>query len=271
MVLIEILSNFISTEVLIKVGKVLAVLLYLLAIGAIMLTTGRFKEKPFAEKYGYTAMSALNKLFTLFFYKPSTLLNMTLRTNSTTRGYLISNVVVMLLATGASINSLSRMNDITGNYEYFNMNSQIDWANYQNYEDELSESVLFRPLIQSQIIKENHLRLYLPKFKREQQYRDALCGAYEKLDSLNNRENRVLKKDFDLACLKSYYKLSIDDSAVVDPTFVLKRHQLDDRMGFQTIIPLDSLSSGQHVLKIETHYKNDDGAHAIRYIPFYKD
>lgn len=268
--LVEISANFISPEVRSMLGSGLVVIIYALLFFMYLITAGKWKDRPIGEKYGYKMTQVANKTIMLFFYKPATLLSMTFRTNTTTRGYVIANVAIMLIAMIASMGSLGRMNDITDKEDFFYKNSHNSWATHQNYEDEHTEGAIFRPMIQSNLIKENHLSLYIPKIKREQIYIDSLCGNYVKVDSLERRQNRMLKRDFELDCVQKYYQLSIDDKEVTSSAFVLKKHRLDSRYGYQCFIPLDSVPSGNHVLKIHTHYKNDKGERAVRYIPFYK-
>jgi len=269
-ILVELLSKVFAPKLIAMSAWALVIIFYGALIAMVLMTSGRLKDKPIGEKYGYPLAKYLNKAFSLFFYKPSMLLSMTLRTNSTTKNFLISNVVIMLIAFGSSLNSLHRMDEITDKRDFHRMNSQANSANYQNYEDEMHEGTILRPMIQSSFIKEDYLSLYLPLYKREQLYKDSVCGSFIKTDSLRSRDNEILRNEFDLSCLQKYYKLSIDDMLIKDPKFILKRHHFDSREGHLCIIDLDSIDKGDHVLKIQTQYKNDKGELAVRFIPFYK-
>ncbi len=269
-VLAELLSLVVSDTVVDVFWYIIVVLFFAFGFLQNQIVTGSWKESSFAKKYAYTLNQSSGKILLFFAYKPMNYITYTLRTNVTGKQFLIGMFSIMFVGMFVAIPKMESELDFFRERNFFRMNSSKTSATSENYLDKVKKSKILRPIIQSEIIEDNFLQLYIPRYKREKPFITELCGKYKKDENLSKEENNLKRDSFNLACRRQYYQVFIDDLEIPNLNFRYKRHEHDKEKGYQTFIPLDSLSNGEHVLKIVMAYKNDEGENAVRYIPFYK-
>jgi len=128
-----------------------------------------------------------------------------------------------------------------------------------NYENLLENSITFNenrnmknkgPIIQSDIINESFIRLFIPYDPRYDAYFKNCID-----DSLTVNE---MDQDRFLVCVDKFFMVSIDDDAVLDLDYTYFTHYIEDRMGFNTIFSTDELNEGNHILKIKSPIFNEE-------------
>jgi len=120
--------------------------------------------------------------------------------------------------------------------------------NYTYYRDQYKWGV-----IQSDIIKENYLRVYA-------KYRVHFDFEIEKLDPSDQYFSNIVE-------------VAIDDSILTDIEWFSAWQKENENMGIVANIPIHNLSNGRHTLKFRTAFSTDSTGKAIwkHQVPFWKD
>ncbi len=251
--------------------KVMVFILIIFGFLISLLNFGKIKESTIAKKLQYPITRGFNRVFTHIFYEPYLYIFMTLSTNLSikTKHKILGIFLLFTLTALFSFDLSSSSVQYFSPQSYFNMNQSPDISMGSNYENSLSEKRILRPVIQSEIISSDHIKLFIPWFEREAYTREEVCGNPSPPDSLSQTEKRHFKYRFENNCMSDYYKISIDDKIRSGLVFNKHYHQNGGEKGFQTFIALDSLENGRHLLKIEKGYTNEEGKNAEQYISFY--
>jgi len=234
----------------------------------LLLNYGPFVQSKWSKKYGYPLLTYGNSTILSILAKPFSYINYTLRTNISTKHFL-------LIAFGIfNLSILSPVHD--AKLQHFNsrsfarMNNFAEDINPDNFKDSAEGDYYFRPFIQSSVISQNYLKITLPFFEREREFRIELCGSLSISSECTPNEKRLALNAFNRACSKKYYSLYLNDASISDVNWSRKRIGKSHQWGYETIIPIESLKPGHHVLKILLAYSPDNQAETTRIIPFYK-
>jgi len=269
----EMLRTFLPNEFVYALQILFLVLFYLLIMALGLLPSyGPYVDSDFSKKYGYRIMDGMTRGIYLFFSEPISYIVYTIRTNIKSK----QGILLMLLLFVAIVVSSKTAIQSTKYYDssFFYSNSNPSEVSKNNYEDQFEGKYSYFPMIQSEIIKnDRHLKVFIPFLVRERTSKEMICGKYELADSLNldKVERRIHRERFDENCAKQYYQIFIDNGLVDKLELRKRKHFRNDQLGYQAIIPIDSLQSGHHLLKIRLGYTSEVGENALRIIPFYKD
>ncbi len=182
-----------------------------------------------------------------------------------------------MLVSGVMILLLLRVPDALKSQEYINylyfpkITKQYD-VRYYHYENHLPTGEYnFTPTIQSDIINDKYIRLFIPhrpidddslaaKFPGLAPFRVGGLGfESSKPESLDD----VAKS---LGALKEFYLVTLNDSALVGASYSFYTHPKSTMRGLMIYIPVDGLPKGRHLLIVRqpfTQFKRD------YFIPFY--
>jgi hypothetical protein len=183
---------------------------------------------------------------------------------------MIGMVIILFTSMIFSIPKYSEASKYYSSNNYFVLNQRAEMASDKNYLDALKADYILSPMIQSKVIKDDYLILFIPRYKREEVYREALCGQFTKDETKNKSANRIDREKFRNQCASTYYQVLLNDKPLNGIDFRIIQHSHNDEKGYEAYIPISELSSGRQQLTIKTAYKNEDGDFAIRLIPFYK-
>ncbi len=262
-ILKSVFSPIVVKYILISLGSIFVIFMTLLSV----LTTGPKKQSAFAEKYSYNLNRIFSKIMFFVAYKSLFYMIWTIRTNINTKRFIFGMILIIFPTTIiTTINSGDKL-DLFSSKSYHKLNSQISDANSNNYTDELSGRRILRPTIQSREISSNYLKIFIPRIKRDEKLKKVLCGKFD----IKEEDDQNSKNIFENNCLNKYYQISIDDFQYTDIDFQLTKHPNKNEKGYLAYLPLDSISSGQHVLQLTTAYKNKANEKSVRLIPFYKN
>lgn len=251
--------------------KVLVLGLLIFSFLISLMNFGKIKESTIAKKLQYPLTRRFNRVFTHIFYEPYLYIFMTLSTNLTikTRHKILGIFLLFTLTALFSFDLSSSSVEYFSPNSYFRMNQSPNISMGSNYENTISDKRILRPIIQSETITSNHIKLFIPWFQREAVTKEKVCGISSPPDTLSQTEKRRFKNRFENNCMSEYYKISINDEIKSGLAFTKHYHPHHEEKGFQTFIALDSLENGRHLLKIEKPYANEEGENAAQYIPFY--
>ena len=130
---------------------------------------------------------------------------------------------------------------------------------YENLRSEKT-NVIKTPIIQSDVIEDSYLRLFIPYQVNYNQQLKTRCPdlkpVMERFTTsfpLISTSLPAEKSDVEasLNCFSDFYTVSIDDSVYTDIKFLFYRHTNNSEPGIITNIPVDHLSPGFHLLKIK--------------------
>ncbi len=163
---------------------------------------------------------------------------------------------------------------------------------YENLKS--SDRRIMDPIIQSDVIKENYLKLFIPYDVADNDSLKASCpdlyaffdGGFStelRIRSASDVDSVELSEDFyqnrvkaNLECFSQFYTITIDDSVYTDLHYYFFTHPNKEEPGILTYIGVNNLSFGPHLLKIDRRrHVNNSGAissgNEINYIPFRKE
>ena len=267
----EILRTFLSDQLVYGIQLMLFVIFYILIVGVGLLTTaGPFKKSALSKKYGYRLLSGINRGLLLMFHEPYAYISYTLRTNSSTRQFIIATLLIAVISVVISADDVSKTMNIYQQEAFFDHNTLESRVFNGNYSDTHTGGRILYPMIQSEIIADGYIKLFIPEYTRERKHREILCGAFRSDPDLSDSANRAAKQEYYEACASEYYSIIMDIGRLENVDFERRRHNKHMQWGYQAIIPIGSLTDGKHLLKIKMQYKNADGESAMRIIPFYK-
>ncbi len=124
--------------------------------------------------------------------------------------------------------------------------------------------------IQSDVIKDSYLRLFISYPKRLDQNFKDFCKEAEIPDSLSKYRKRELTDQQRLACVQDYYQILINDSLYQGQEFIFHRDAHGFEEGFLSYIPAERFKSGKNVLTIKSAQPDPDDQRGYLYvIPFW--
>ena len=263
------LLKFLPVSVVNFIGFFVIGIYFVLAIVGGLMTQGKFKNAKISKKYGYGLVMNLSKYVYLIGNKSFNYITQTIRTNTTSKSFFIGMFAILMLSMVFSLPKFIGVVEIYKPKNFANISPEAIYVSKENYKDQFNREIILQPFIQSELIKDNFLQLYIPRFKREQPVVNDLCDSYKWDDDIPDVKNRKLRAASRNACANAFYKLSIDGKQLKGLEYQYRSGFYNNRTGYQVFIPIDSLTSGNHVLKIESKYKAEDKSY-VRTIPFYK-
>lgn len=238
-----------------------------------ILNAKKLREKKWVKKIHFPFFVKIwaRVLFT-FFYEPSQYISLIYITNSKQKGKLgltfgLYIFIAMLFAGIILFNS----NAIYLRHENFHrLGKRADKVYPSNYTDQIKENeTVLEPIIPSDQIKGNLIKLFIPLARRENTFIDDICGAYQKDEALSRQENRNASRAHKLKCLEQYLEISINDTKISGLKYTYKNHPNNREPGVVTYVPTTSCQIGKNNLKIKSAFTNDEGEYRENNIPFW--
>ncbi len=264
------LLKFLPVSVVNAIGYAFIGLYFLIALIGGLMTQGKFKNANISKKYGYELVMSMSKFIYLIGNKSFNYITQTIRSNTTSKSFFVGMFALLIVSMFFAFPRFVSTVEVYKPISFANGSPMPSYSVKDNYKDQITRDFVLEPFIQSELIRDDFLQLYLPKFKREQPIMDSLCEVYEWNDDISKDKNRILRASARRACASIYYTLSIDDQELSNLKYYYKNEFHNNRGGYEVFIPIDSISVGRHVLKIQSKYRAEDETQYIRNIPFYK-
>ena len=146
-----------------------------------------------------------------------------------------------------------------------------------NYYDNMLEANdrIFDASIQSDIIFENYLRTFVVYHKKFDTTLDSLFRKNRVTPYLKRASRDVFHKNDSLMqkTFNEFFEVSIDKKPYNNNTWFFHDHHITGEKGFLTYLPIDSLSTGKHLLIIDRMHLVGDSLKSYRRgkIYFYKN
>lgn len=225
--------------------------------------TKKFREKEWVKKIHFPLYKNFSKATSLISYEPSNYIMLTFLTNSKRSKFYIVMMLTMFTTMVPTFFTLTN-----SNLGYFYSRNYFSHGSYDNriypkkYENLLPpNTVIFVPIIQSDIINGSSFRLFIPWLNREQPFADDLCGEYnedQENDDLSRKEKRMLRGNFRLDCISKYYRIELNGQTIENLEFFNYDHPNQNESGFVTYIPTENCKPGKNELNIISHYTYEE-------------
>jgi hypothetical protein len=211
-------------------------------------------------------------LFSLYvFQKPIGYISAISTSNSKSKsaGYIFMlGCVVMGFVGGRQISKSDIFQDLNAQ-AYFTFNNkphQILAFNYENLIDK--EANIYTPFIQSDIITDDFLKVFIPRIAREDEHINFKNFSFTERFKMTDdqRENRYIEE---LEAYKKFNRLYINDLEVPNLTFQYYAHPQASRRGLLVYIPSEHFVKGRNMLEIRKNYFSKDSIQKIVKIPFF--
>jgi len=191
-------------------------------------------------------------------YEPVNYVTIIFMTNATKKKLFSANIIIGVVAYLTLFPLILNSNMMYfKNSQYFKSHTSPNFIQESSYEN-LNQETIFRPIIQSDIIVDPAVRLFIPFPKREKIFADEFCGTYESDPDLERRENRKIEDKFDIECAQKYFKIYLNNNLLTDLKFYKHKHTNNNELGFITYIPTSKCQNFQNELRIESQLKDEE-------------
>ncbi len=132
------------------------------------------------------------------------------------------------------------------------------------YDDQMDDIVSVQAQIQSDIIRGNTIRLFIPLIanKEEDIQKYTNYDSLRSLEGLNSAEKMLLS-------YKNFYQIYLNDSLLMDQEYLFHFKSLTGQKGIMTFIDVSELMKGNYTLTITAPEEIRRNAYAV--IPFYRE
>lgn len=261
---------------------------YIVPIGLgayLLLTISSFLMQYLVKKYpdhkriekivnGYGI--ATGALFSLYvFQKPIGYITSIYSSNDKSKytGYFFMlGCVVMGFVSGKQIGQSDAFEDFsTKNYFTFNNKPhQILAFNYENLMDK--EAQIYTPFIQSDIITDDFLKVFIPTIAREVEHVNFYeygIAEHVKMKMKMSAAQREARDKERLEAYKQFNRLYINDVEPANITYQFYTHPQTSERGLLVYVPSEHFVKGRNILEIRKNYFSKDSIQKVVKIPFF--
>lgn len=229
-----------------------------------------FREKNWVKKIQFPMAQTFGHMIYLVAMKPMSYISMIFMTNTKMKNFFAANIAIFLISPFFLFPILKESNmAFFLQSHYFQYQSDPNHLTARKYENLFPEDfIILAPVIPSDIIEGSNIRLFIPWLEREQKFADDLCGKFIEEEDLSRIENRLAKSKHKIECSQKYFEIYLNDSLLTDLKYYQHFHSNDKERGFLTYIPTKNCKPLENILKIKSHYKNEEGEMKETQIPF---
>ncbi len=251
------------------VNLLMYIILALSIFAGIVSSTDKIKN-PLVLKIGDIVGEALAVSFTTFLRKPIEYVSFVFSSNySLKRGYYfigiyLSSLIVLSMGFIFFLNT----NKAPGHWrQAFSKADGSQYSNSKHYSDKQKEGMVLLPQIQSEVVKDGYLDLFIPYLKSMDN------SLKNKCDFPGDEEKESYPIDLAKAshlCLENYLQIWIDGKAIDSKEFVFTNHTNRNEKGLKYFISTKELQEGKHLLKIGAdHFEENAKKEKAVEIPFW--
>ncbi|KOY86251.1 hypothetical protein AD998_08925 [bacterium 336/3] len=226
----------------------------------IILGQKRFKNHPKYGKWHYHFATNFQKIFLPFFGDHIQSLLLTFNSTVSQRRINMINLFVgicFMFMMAFNLFSLRGVSPLNLHHFYTSYTRETFLLN-NYYENQRSLDVPRTFTIQSDIITEPYVRLFIAYHKKNDEFLDSLCTKTSSKKIKDKYLNRIAEDEQKLQCLQSAYKIQLNDSTFAKNEFMY--YEFDDaEKGVVMHIPSKICKKGKNQIKIiaRKHYKPD--------------
>jgi len=148
--------------------------------------------------------------------------------------------------------------DNSGFSEYLPSDQNYAFGHMNNYADSHDGIAMSKVMINSKLIDDDHLQLYIPLGGRNYKILEEACGevskSYDKLNYVSLTDNTRFSRYTDfIKCVSCTYSCFIDSTEVDLPVGILVQNPTNGESQILTVIDVSEVQPGAHVLRIVAH------------------
>ncbi|MCU0436321.1 MAG: hypothetical protein MUC49_00300 [Raineya sp.] len=222
----------------------------------IILGQKRFKNHPKYGKWHYHFAASFQKIFLPFFGDHIQSLLLTFNSTVSHKRINIINIFVgigFMFMMGFNLFSLLGTSPFKLHHFYTSYTRETFLLNYY-YENQRPSDKPRTFTIQSDIITEPYVRLFIAYHKKHDDFLDSLCKKPIDDKKKSKYENRVYQDEQKLECLKNAYQIRLNDSTFAKNEFMFYEFD-DDNKGVMMYIPSKICKKGRNQLKVIANKK----------------
>ena len=269
------LSILLSSFLPIPVHIIFSFLMFILMVPMLLsglLNNKRLREKEWVKRIHFTlAIKVFGRVMYNVFYEPGYYILYTLLTNfkRTKVGLwgMAGFFIIMLVSIPVFINSnvMQLQED-----NFFRIGETDDRIAVENYEDQRQAGrAILVPLLPSDIIEGEVLRVFIPMSRREKVLVNSYCKAYQEDESLSRLENERKRRNHIKDCRARYYEIFVNETKYEEVDFFRHTHANAGEEGLIMYLPTADFTKGVNRLRIVHLYTNDKGEKKESMIPFW--
>lgn len=251
------------------------ILMLLFAIPAILagiLNNKRLRDKKWVQRIHFNlSIRIFGRIMYNVFYEPGYYIIYILLTNFKREragiwvvlGFLLLMIISFPVFINSNVGLLRQK-------AFFEMAETDHRIFVDNYEDQMTPGrAVFAPLLPSDVITGDVLRVFIPMSRREKVLINEYCAAYQKDEQLSRKENNRRRRNSIKDCRVNYYELFINESKLDSLAFFRHTHPNAGEEGLLTYIPAEHFKPGVNRLRIVHLYQNAAGEKKESLIPFW--
>ncbi len=244
----NLLSDYLPTYLLLAPLFIVGLLILAQTVFNIIGNLKRFKSNATIQ----TWLFKLVRLASMFTYGPlyKNLLQVTMvfGSNFKRKRSLIGLVLLFLVSgTCVAIIKVDQTNILyLVNQDNFH-NDQMHLSYY--YDQNPDNTFLLTPQIQSDIIEDSPVKLFIPIFNNERNYQGDACGYFEDDDNLTKKGNGLRGRKFYLDCYAKYNSVKLNGK-LLNMDFIKKNHQTSEQFGIIGFIDREMIKKGKNIIEV---------------------
>lgn len=270
-----ILSLIFASFLPVSIATIFLTLILLFIVPAILsgiLNNKALREKKWVQRIHFTlSIKIFGRLMYNVFYEPGYYILYILLTNFKRERMgiwvILGIFLIMLISFPVFMNSNV---GLLRQKAFFEMAETDHRIFVDNYEDQMIPGrAVFAPLLPSDVITGNVLRVFIPMSRREKVLVNKYCADYEEDQELTRRENNRRRRNQFKDCRVDYYELYVNDRKLDSLEFFRHTHPNAGEEGLLTYISAHNFREGVNRLRIVHLYENDSGEKKESLIPFW--
>lgn len=259
-----------------RIVLILGGIFFLFSLFASLLNSKSLRNKLWVQKIHFPFTQLFGKIVYLFAMRPISYISMIFMTNSKSKKtsllsltalvsvftFVFAILLVFPLLKKSNMTYFQQENY----FSYRTNSSHIKATKYENLFPK--KTTLLTPFIQSDIIDGATIKLFIPWLNREQSFADILCGEYVEDEEMTKNEKRLASTKYKVNCSNKYFEISLNGTIITDLKYYQHHHPINGTIGFLTYIPTKDCFPMENILKLKSHYKNEEGKMRETEIPF---
>lgn len=213
----------------------------------------KFRNHEKIQTLYFKAGKYFGLLSSTFLYKPATQIMFTFASNAKSSKSFFHLIPLFLISATLTMYHMNRSNlDLLTNRSFigeaFYDKNGISRSFYLDQYDDNDK--IFTPVISSEILSEDFLKLFIPILRNESFLQDNFCTAYEKNKELPLFKQKRARISHEYECELKYHKVFINGILHVGKYYT-HIHKLGQQYGLITYIPRDYFNVGENSIKTQ--------------------
>ena len=246
--LYNLLSDVIPSYLLLVPAYIIGAIYTVNMLVTIVANLKKFKEHEKVQLW-YFRTTRLSSILTYGpLYKVILQVTMTFGSNFKKKKSMVGMVIVFLLS-GIFVSAFFAEDS---NIFYLFLNRKSDENRYYSeyYADQnIGESFLLGPEIESDIVKGEYLKIFIPIFNNEDAFQDSICGEFEGEGKVTSPEYRDASRAFHYQCYQKYHSVFLNDKKLTID-FLKHDHSRTQQWGILGYLPTKNFKNGKNSVRI---------------------